>query len=145
MVNFSRAALAGVFAAILLTACSTVSKILPGTPEPVCGSAIDRGAVLVLDMTGYRMQEDRIAAAVEARVGSYRIMTDEPVWIPKRSADRVRQQSSSIVSVQSIAADWGCNLLVLLDTKMAQTGVMVQARNEERVWLVHAGRREMPR
>ena len=132
---------AGLLAAVAVAACSS---ILPKPPEPVCGAGIHRGSVKVLDMTAYRMDQERIAAAVEEEVGGYRLMTDEPVWIPKRSASGEGAYSGSIATVQSIAADWGCNLLLLLDTKMARTGVMVQARNEDRVWLVHAGRRENP-
>lgn len=127
----------------LLAVCTTAgcSSILPKPPEPVCGPGIDRGSVLVLDLRAQRGDPARIDAAVRDRVGDYRIMTDEPVWIPKRSASGESEYAGSIATVQSIAGDWGCNLLLLLDSKMDRTGVMVQARNEDRVWLVHAGRR----
>lgn len=121
-----------------LAACSS---LLPKPPEPVCGEPIDRGAVRVLDMTPYRRDQSRIAAEVSERVGEYRIMTEEPVWIPRLSATGTGDYAGSIATVQNIAAKWGCDLLLLLDTKMDRTGLLTQARNESRVWLVQAGRR----
>lgn len=141
MITHPRLVLAAMLGALALASCSSVSSIIPKPPEPVCGSAIDRGSVLVLDMTGYRGDEARIDAAVRERIGDYRILTDEPVWIPRTTVHGNGEYAGSIATVQSIAADWGCNLLLLLDTKMARTGMMVQSRNEERIWLVHAGRR----
>ncbi|MEJ8569150.1 hypothetical protein [Elongatibacter sediminis] len=124
----------------LSAGCSTVSSILPHGPEPVCGSAIHRGSVRVLDMTAYELNETRISAAIEERVGAYRILTDEPVWIPKRSTHGESAYAGNIATVQSIAGEWGCNLLILLDTRMERTSVRTQSRNESRVFLVHAGR-----
>lgn len=124
-----------------LSACS--SNILKG-PDPVCGAPIDRGAVMVLDMTGYEQRQDEIARAVQEKVGSYHVMTDSPVWIPKQGSSRKSRSSASIVHVQSIAADWGCNLLILLDSKMARTEVKRQSRNEDVIWLVQAGMRGAP-
>jgi hypothetical protein len=138
---YPRLALAGLLASTALAACST--NILKG-PEPVCGAPIDRSAVLVLDMTGYEQQQDKITKAVQEQVGAYKVMTDGPVWIPKKNASRKSRSPASIVRVQSIAADWGCNLLILLDAKMARTELKTQARNEDVVWLVQAGMRGAP-
>jgi hypothetical protein len=49
---------------------------------------------------------------------------------------------SSLVGIRSIAADWGCNLLVLLDVKMGKTGSKLQSQNSDRLWLVEAGMRQ---
>ena len=124
-----------------LVACST--NILKG-PEPVCGAPIDRSAVLVLDMTGYEQQQDKITKAVQEKVGAYKVMTDGAVWIPRRAPSGKSKSQASIVNVQSIAADWGCNLLILLDSKMGQTERKRQARNEDVIWLVQAGMRGAP-
>lgn len=132
--------LCGILLTVTVSGCSKVASLLPDGAEPVCGSAIHRGSVRVLDMTGYKMDEDAISAAIEAEVGAYRIMTDEPVWIPKRSVHGEGAYAGSIATVQAIAGDWGCNLLVLLDTRMDRTSMRTQSRNEERVWLVLAGR-----
>jgi len=138
---YLRLASAGLLVSMTLMACS--SNILKG-PEPVCGAPIDRSAVRVLDMTGYEQQQDKITKAVQEQVGAYKVMTDGPVWIPKLSSSRKSRSPASIVHVQSIAADWGCNLLILLDSKMARTELKTQARNEEVVWLVQAGMRGAP-
>jgi hypothetical protein len=108
----------------------------------VCGPRINPGAVLVLDLTGYEQDEARISRGLEERVGAYRVMTESPVWIPKRSSTGTSGNSGSIASVQSISADWGCNLLLLLDSKMARNELKKQARNESRLWLVEAGMRQ---
>jgi hypothetical protein len=136
--NYSRFALVGVLAALALVACSSN----PFAPDPVCGPGINPGAVLVLDLTGYEQDEGRIAQAVQKRVGAYRVMTESPVWIPKRSSVGKSGNSGSIASVQAISADWGCNLLLLLDSKMARNELKKQSRNESRVWLVQAGMRQ---
>ena len=125
-------------AAIFLVSCS--SNLLK--PEPVCGASIATVSVMVLDMTGYEMQEDKIAEAVRKQAGAYRVLTEKPVWIPKRDVSGDSGEMSSLAGIRSIAADWGCNLLVLLEVKMGQTGLKVQSRNENRVWLVEAGMRE---
>jgi hypothetical protein len=125
----------------VLSACS---KNLFRVPEPPCGRSIPRGDVMVLDMTGYKQQPSAIDAAVRAQAGAYQIMTPEPVWIPKRNTSGEADGTGTIASVQSISADWGCNLLILLDTKMARGELKTQARKEERIWLVEAGRRGAP-
>ncbi len=141
---YPRLVLVGLLALISLgslVACS--SNILKG-PEPVCGPGIERSAVLVLDMTAYNQNQDEIAKAVQEKVGAYRLMTASPVWIPKKGSSRKMKSTASIVRAQSIAADWGCNLLILLDSKMARTEVKTQSRNEDVVWLVQAGMRGAP-
>jgi len=122
----------------VLVSCST--NILKG-PEPVCGAPIDRSAVLVLDMTGYEQQQDKITKAVQEKVGTYKVMTKGAVWIPKRTTSGKSKSQASIVNVQTIAADWGCNLLILLDSKMGQTERKREAQNEDVIWLVQAGMR----
>lgn len=138
---YPRLASAGLLVVMALVACST--NFLKG-PEPVCGAPIDRSAVLVLDMTGYEQQQDKITKAVQEKVGAYKVMTDGAVWIPKRAPSGPSKSQASIVNVQSIAADWGCNLLILLDSKMGQTERKRQARNEDVIWLVQAGMRGAP-
>ena len=123
--------------AAITAACSS---IMPRSSGPDCGPPIERGAVRVLDLTSYGMQEGLIDDAVRNAVGAYRLMTEEPVWIPKRSATGNPGTPGSIASAQQVAADWGCNLLLLLDTKMTRNELLMQGRNEEQVWLVHAGR-----
>ena len=137
--NFAR-----LFAIVLSALCVTTacSSLIPSFPEPVCGPKIDRGAVRVLDLTAYKMQEDLLDEAVRREVGGYRLMTDEPLWIPRRSATGTQGAPGSVAAVQSIAADWGCDLLLLLDTKMERNDLLTQGRKEEQVWLVHAGRLE---
>lgn len=120
-------------------ACS--SSVLTG-PDPVCGPSINRGAVLVVDLTGENLPQGEVSEAVRKQAGAYRLMTEEPVWVPKRRGSGNTGYPSSIAGVQSIVADWGCNLVVLLDTKMSKTDVRTQARNEDRVWLVVAGMRQ---
>ena len=90
-------------------------------------------------MTGYQMQQSQIDEALRNTVGSYRLMTDKAVWIPRRGTTGGDKRPGSITGAKAVAADWGCNLLVLLDTKMARNNIKVQSRNEERVFLVHAG------
>ena len=135
---FLRIASISAFAILVLPACS--SSILKG-PEPVCGQSISRSDVLVVDLTGQNLERGQVDEAVRKQAGPYRLMTEEPVWIPRRKASGNTGYPSSIAGVQSISADWGCNLVVLLDTKMSQTNVKNQSRNEDRVWLVVAGKR----
>jgi len=125
----------------MMVACS--SNIFKG-PDPVCGPRIERSQVRVLDMTGYEQNQDEIAKAVQEQVGGYHLMTQTPVWIPKNSSSGKMRSAASIVQVQSIAADWGCNLLILLDSKMARTERKRESRNEDVVWLVQAGMRAAP-
>lgn len=129
-------------ASLVVMVTAACSWLTPKSTGPDCGPKIDRGAVRVLDLTAYDMQERLIDDAVRKAVGAYRLMTAEPVWIPKRSATGSNGTPGSIAAVQSVAADWGCDLLLLLDTKMTRNELLVQGRNEEQVWLVHAGRIE---
>jgi len=133
--NFLRGLSMSVLAAGTLASCS--SSLLK--PDPVCGAAIRPSQVLVLDVSSYNQNQSQIAEAVRARTGSYRIMTKEPVWIPKRNSRANEDSPGKLADVQGIAADWGCNLLLLLDSRMGQTAMKTQSRNEARVWLVEAG------
>ena len=138
MNQFLRVLSTSAIAALGVCACS--SSLIKG-PDPVCGASINRSAVLVVDLTGENLPQGQVSEAVRKQAGPYRLMTQEPVWVPKRRGSGNTGYPSSIAGVQSIAADWGCNLVVLLDSKMAQTDVRTQARNEDRIWLVVAGMR----
>lgn len=122
----------------VLVSCS--SNVLK--PDPVCGPSIAQVSVMIVDATGYEMQRDKIDAAVKQQAGSYRIMTEKPVWIPKKGVSGNASELSSLVGIRSIAADWGCSLLVLLDVKMGKTGSKLQSQNSDRLWLVEAGMRQ---
>jgi len=135
----TRKRVAGALLLVTLMGCS--SSLIKG-PDPVCGASISRGGVLVVDLTDENLPQGSVDEAIRKQAGSYRIMTEEAVWIPKRRGSGNTGYPSSIAGVQSIAADWGCNLLVLLDSKMSKTDVRTQARNEDRVWLVVAGKRQ---
>lgn len=121
-----------------LGSCST--NILKA--EPVCGPSIAQVAVMIVDATGYDMQSDKIAEAVKQQAGNYRIMTEKPTWIPKKGVSGNSSELSSLVGIRSIAAGWGCNLLVLMDVKMGKTGSKLQSQNSDRIWLVEAGMRQ---
>jgi len=127
---------------VLLLLLSSCSSIIPRPADPECGNSIPLYAVLVLDVTTYNRREDLIDDAVRQRVGSYRIMTDEPLWIPRKNLSDVTGSAGRITDVQSISAGWGCNLLLLLDSRAARTGLTAQSGEEGVEWLVHAGRRE---
>ena len=49
--------------------------------------------------------------------------------------------SDDVLSVFSNAAPITIGAMFVLTAALERTGVMTQARNEDRVWLVHAGRR----
>jgi hypothetical protein len=125
-----------VCAVAVLGACSVFD---PKNTNPYCGEAIDYQRVQLVDMTSFDMQEDEINAALQARFGSYRLVTDKPVQIPRDYAYWNRNKISGIAGAKTEAAQWGCNLLVLMEVKAARSGVGVQARNEDRVWMVHVG------
>jgi hypothetical protein len=107
--------------------------------NPYCGEPIDFQAVRLVDMTGFDMQQDEISAALQKELGSYRLVTDKPVQIPRDYAYWNRKGIKGISGAKSEAAAWGCNLLVLLEVKAVRTGVNVQARNEDRAWMVYVG------
>jgi hypothetical protein len=139
--SLPRSALIAFCAVIALGACK--SNILKSS-DPVCGPRIKSYSVKVVDLTPYEPSEALIAAAVREQVGNFQFMTDEPVWIPKRTSAGDYNNTGKIAGVQSIAAEWGCDLLVLLDVKMTKNDLRRQSRNENRTWLVHAGRRQSP-
>jgi hypothetical protein len=128
-------------AVITLGACK--SNFLKSS-DPACGARINSYSVTIVDLTPYDLSEGQVAAAVREQVGNFRFMTEEPIWIPKRSMSGDIHSSGKIAGVQAIAAEWGCDLLVLLDMKMAQNELRRQSRNEGKTWLVHAGRRQSP-
>ncbi|MGH8035448.1 MAG: hypothetical protein ACREO9_09495 [Lysobacterales bacterium] len=134
---YARLALVLAFAFCALVSCSSN----PLKPEPVCGPGIAQVAVMLVDATGYEMHQDKIAEAVRQQAGAYRLMTAKPVWIPKKGVSGNSGEFSNLVGIKSIAADWGCNLLVVLDVKMGKTGFKLESRNEDRIWLVEAGMR----
>jgi hypothetical protein len=144
MSNSSRAllrtlTLAGLTATGLAATLSACSAFDPRNTRPYCGEPVDFHSVRLVDMTSYNLQEDKITAALQQELGSYRLVTDKPVQIPKDYAYWNRDQIGGIAGAKSEAASWGCNLLVLMEVKAARSGVGDQARNEDRVWMVHVG------
>lgn len=123
----------------LVTTLAACSAFDPKQTKPYCGAPVEFHTVKLVDATGYEMQEDKIAAALQKEVGNYRLVTDKPVQIPRDYAFWKRDQIKGIAGAKSEAASWGCNLLVLLEVKAARSGVSVQARNEDRVWMVYVG------
>lgn len=124
-------------AALLLGACSAFD---PKNTNPYCGEAIDFHRVLLVDMTSYNLQEERISQALREQLGEYRLVTDKPVQIPRDYAFWNRDNIKGIAGAKAEAAEWGCNLLVLLETRAARSTVGgFQGRTEDRVWLVHVG------
>jgi hypothetical protein len=124
-------------AALMLGACSAFD---PKNTNPYCGEAIDFHSVLLVDMTAHNLQEQRIAQALDEQLGEYRLVTDQPVQIPRDYAFWNRGNIKGIAGAKAEAAEWGCNLLVLLEVKAARSSVgSLQGRTEDRVWLVHVG------
>jgi hypothetical protein len=123
--------------ALLLGACSAFD---PKNTNPYCGEAIDFHRVRLVDMTSYEMQEERISQALREQLGEYRLVTDTPVQIPRDYAFWNRGNIKGIAGAKAEAAAWGCNLLVLMETKAARSTVGgLQGRTEDVVWLVHVG------
>ncbi len=123
--------------AALTSACSAFD---PKNTKPYCGESIDFHRVRLIDLTAYDLQRDQIDAALKKELGSsYRLVTDKPVQIPRDYAYWNRGNINGIAGAKSEAAQWGCNLLVLTEVKAARSGVGVQARNEDRVWMVLVG------
>lgn len=121
----------------MLGACSAFD---PKNTNPYCGEAIEFHRVLLVDMTAYGMQEERVSQALREQLGEYRLVTDKPVQIPRDYAYWNRDNINGIAGAKAEAASWGCNLLVLMDVKAARAGVGgLQGRTEDRVWLVHVG------
>jgi hypothetical protein len=124
-------------ATLLLGACSAFD---PKNTNPYCGEAIDFHRVLLVDMTSYNMQEERISQALREQLGEYRLVTDKPVQIPRDYAFWNRDNVKGIAGAKAEAAEWGCNLLVLLETRAARSSVGgLQGRTDDLVWLVHVG------
>lgn len=122
---------------LMLAACSAFD---PKNTNPYCGERIDYHRVLLVDMTSYNMQEDKVSQALQQKLGNYRLVTDKPVQIPRDYAFWNRDNIKGIAGAKAEAAEWGCNLLVLMDVKAARSGVGgLQAPVEDRVWLVHVG------
>jgi hypothetical protein len=139
MSNLRRSLTLTGLAAALAASLSACSAFDPRHTRPYCGEPVDFHTVRMVDMIRYNMQEDQITAALQQELGSYRLVTEKPVQIPKDYAYWNRDQVSGLAGAKSEAASWGCNLLVLLEVKAARTGVGDQARNEDRVWMVHVG------
>lgn len=107
---------------------------------PYCGEPIDVSQVQLADMSAYNLQESRIQAALQEQFGNYRLVTDKPVQVPRDYAYWNRDQVNGIAGAKAEAAEWGCNLLVLMQVKAARRGVGgLQAPSEDRVWMVHVG------
>lgn len=124
-------------AGLVLGGCSAFD---PKKTNPYCGAAIDFHRVMLVDMTSYDMQEDRISQALRAQLGEYRLVTDKPVQVPRDYAFWNRNNIKGIAGAKAEAASWGCNLLVLMEAKAARASVGgLQGRTEDRVWLVHVG------
>jgi hypothetical protein len=120
----------------LLGACSAFD---PKNTNPYCGEAIDFQQVQLVDLTSFDMQEGEIRSALQAKFGSYNLVTEKPVQVPRDYAYWSSQNISGISGAKSEAAQWGCNLLVLVEVKAARTSVGKQARNEDRAWMVLVG------
>ena len=122
---------------MLLSACSAFD---PKNTNPYCGPAIDFHRVLLVDMSSSNMQADQVSQALQQKLGSYQLVTDKPVQVPRDYAYWNRNNIKGIAGAKSEAAGWGCNLLVLMEVKAARSGVGgLQANTEDRVWLVHVG------
>jgi hypothetical protein len=107
---------------------------------PYCGEPIDVHQVQLVDMTSYNQQESRIETALKEQYGNYRLVTDKPVQVPRDYAYWNRNQVNGIAGAKAEAAQWGCNLLVLMEVKAARATVGgLQGRTEDRVWMVHVG------
>ncbi len=119
-----------------LAACSAFD---PKNTNPYCGEPIEYHRVQLIDLTGYDMQEDKISAALQSKFGNYRLVTEKSVEVPRDYAYWKSNNIKGIAGAKTEAASWGCNLLVLTGVKAARSGVGVQARNEETVWLVLVG------
>jgi len=107
--------------------------------NPYCGESIEYHRVQLVDLTPLDMQEDKINAALQSKFGNYRLVTEKPVQIPRNYAFWKSKNLKGIAGAKTEAAAWGCNLLVLTGVKAARGMSSVQARNEERVWLVLVG------
>ena len=141
MKTYLRIAATALCAVVALGACK--SNILKSS-DPACGARINSYAVQIVDLTAYDLSDGQVASAVREQVGNFQFMTEKPIWIPRRTMAGDDHKSGKLAGVQAVAAEWGCDLLVLLDVKMAQNELRRQSRNESRVWLVHAGRRQSP-
>ncbi len=119
-----------------LASCSAFD---PKSTNPYCGEAIDYQQVMVVDMTSFDMQESTVSSALQAKLGNYRLVTVKPVQVPRDYAYWNSRNINGIAGAKSEAAQWGCNLLVLMEVKAARSSVGKQARNEERAWMVHVG------
>jgi len=111
----------------------------PKNTNPYCGESINFNQVELVDMTAFDLQEDKITAALQAKLGNYRLVTEKPVQVPRDYAYWNSRNIKGIAGAKSEAAQWGCNLLVLMEVKAARTSGGVQARNEDRAWMVHVG------
>ncbi|MDZ4728474.1 MAG: hypothetical protein SH820_00830 [Xanthomonadales bacterium] len=120
----------------VLGACSMFD---PKNTNPYCGESINFNQVELVDMTAFDLQEDKITAALQAKLGNYRLVTEKPVQVPRDYAYWNSRNIKGIAGAKSEAAQWGCNLLVLMEVKAARTSGGVQARNEDRAWMVHVG------
>jgi len=121
----------------LLGACSAFDS---KNTNPYCGEPVDFHRVHLIDLTAYDMQQPEINAVLQKELGSnYRLVTDKPVQIPRDYAYWNRDNNKGIAGAKAEAARWGCNLLVLTEVKAARTGVNMQARNEDRIWMVLVG------
>lgn len=119
-----------------LVACSAFD---PKNTNPYCGEPIEYHRVQLVDLTAYDMDTNAIDTALKSKFGNYRLISEKPVQVPRDYAFWNRNNVKGIAGAKTEAASWGCNLLVLTGVKAARSGVSVQARNEDQVWLVLVG------
>lgn len=122
--------------ASLLGACSMFD---PKNTNPYCGESIPIQSVQIIDMTSYQNPDAQLDGVLRELFEDYRLVTEKPVQIPRDYAYQNRNNVTGIAGAKSEASQWGCNLLVLMQVKAARTGVSVQARNEDKAWMVHVG------
>jgi hypothetical protein len=113
--------------------------------NPYCGESVKYQTVELVDLTSFEDAEDRLDSLLRSKFDNYRLMTEKPLQIPRDYVYWNRKNIKGISGAKSEAASWGCNLLVLMEAKAARSGVGVQARNEDIVWMVHVGTVNTPR
>ena len=95
--------------AMAVSACSTTQSL----NVPNCGPEIEQNDVIVGDLRPFKNREKEIPAYLEAHLGPYTVISENPVLIEKTGNHSSVFTSTGLATFK--AANAGCNLVLVMD------------------------------
>ena len=136
-----RIVLSGVCVVTLtVSACSTTQSV----NVPNCGPEIEQKDVIVGDLRPLKNREDEIPAYLEAHLGSYTVMSEQPLLIEKTGNHRTVFESTGLATLRASKA--GCNLVLVMDEagRPSTVGSAGSISGRSSYWAVEFGTFELP-